>query len=195
MFEIFAYVERMKYIKRWALMRSLREENDMEHSFQTAYVAHALAVIRNEYFGGHADVGRVLEIALYHDLSETITGDMPTPVKHFNPEMRNLYGGFEKKAKQRLLATLPQEMKKSYSDFVDPDTDSCEYKIVKAADKISAYLKCLEETKSGNSEFRRAMEGKKEELFSCDMEEVRFFMVIIIPVYMLTLDDLDITAG
>ena len=97
MFEIFAYVERMKYIKRWALMRSLREENDMEHSFQTAYVAHALAVIRNEYFGGHADVGRVLEIALYHDLSETITGDMPTPVKHFNPEMRNLYGGNEKK--------------------------------------------------------------------------------------------------
>ena len=86
-------------------------------------------------------------------------------------------------------------MKKSYSAFVDPDTDSCEYKIVKAADKISAYLKCLEETKSGNSEFRRAMEGKKEELFSCDMEEVHFFMEKIIPVYMLTLDDLDITAG
>ena len=105
MFEIFAYVERMKYIRRWALMRSLREENDMEHSFQVAYVAHALAIIRNEYFDGGADIGRVLEIAMYHDLSETITGDMPTPVKHINPQLRALYGGLESSAKERLLST------------------------------------------------------------------------------------------
>ena len=159
MFEIFAYVERMKYIRRWALMRSLREENDMEHSFQVAYVAHALAIIRNEYFGGGADIGRVLEIAMYHDLSETITGDMPTPVKHINPQLRALYGGLESSAKERLLSTLPEELKISYSAFIAPDTASIEYKLVKAADKLSAYLKCIEETKSGNSEFRRAMEG------------------------------------
>ena len=194
MFEIYAYVERMKYIKRWALMRSLREENDMEHSFQVAYVAHALAVIRNEYFGGSADIGRVLEIALYHDLSETITGDMPTPVKHIHPEMRALYGGLEEKAKERLLATLPSAMQKNYRSFIDPDTTCPEYKIVKAADKLSAYLKCIEETKSGNTEFRRAMEGKRAELDACGMEEVCFFMEKIVPVYLLTLDELDITA-
>ena len=168
MFEIFAYVERMKYIRRWALMRSLREENDMEHSFQVAYVAHALAIIRNEYFDGGADIGRVLEIAMYHDLSETITGDMPTPVKHINPQLRALYGGLESSAKERLLSTLPEELKTSYSAFIAPDTGSVEYKLVKAADKLSAYLKCIEETKSGNSEFRRAMEGKREvSLASC----------------------------
>ena len=194
MFEIFAYVERMKYIRRWALMRSLREENDMEHSFQVAYVAHALAIIRNEYFDGGADVGRVLEIAMYHDLSETITGDMPTPVKHINPQLRALYGGLESSAKERLLSTLPEELKASYSAFIDPDADSIEYKIVKASDKLSAYLKCIEETKSGNSEFRRAMEGKREELLACGMQEVLFFMEKIVPVYLLTLDELDLTA-
>lgn len=194
MFEIFAYVERMKYIRRWALMRSLREENDMEHSFQAAYVAHALAIIRNEYFNGSADVGRVLEIAMYHDLSETITGDMPTPVKHINPQMKALYGGLEKTAKERLLSTLPEELKAPYSTFIDPDTDSLEYKIVKAADKLSAYLKCIEETKSGNSEFRQAMDGKREELLACGMKEVLFFMEKIVPVYMLTLDELHLSA-
>jgi len=194
MFEIFAYVERMKYIRRWALMRSLREENDMEHSFQVAYVAHALAIIRNEYFDGGADVGRVMEIAMYHDLSETITGDMPTPVKHINPQMKAIYGGMEKTAKARLLSTLPKELKAAYSACIDPDTDSLEYKIVKAADKLSAYLKCIEETKSGNSEFRRAMEGKKEELLASGMEEVLFFMERIVPVYMLTLDELHLGA-
>lgn len=193
MFEIFAYVERMKYIRRWALMRSLREENDMEHSFQVAYVAHALAIIRNEYFDGGADIGRVLEIAMYHDLSETITGDMPTPVKHINPQLRALYGGLESSAKERLLSTLPEELKTSYSAFIAPDTGSVEYKLVKAADKLSAYLKCIEETKSGNSEFRRAMEGKREELLDCGMKEVLFFMEKIVPVYLLTLDELDLT--
>lgn len=193
MFEIFAYVERMKYIRRWALMRSLREENDMEHSFQVAYVAHALAIIRNEYFDGGADIGRVLEIAMYHDLSETITGDMPTPVKHINPQLRALYGGLESSAKERLLSTLPEELKTSYSAFIAPDAGSVEYKLVKAADKLSAYLKCIEETKSGNSEFRRAMEGKREELLGCGMKEVLFFMEKIVPVYLLTLDELDLT--
>ena len=192
MFEIFAYVERMKYIRRWALMRSLREENDMEHSFQVAYVAHALAIIRNEYFDGGADIGRVLEIAMYHDLSETITGDMPTPVKHINPQLRALYGGLESSAKERLLSTLPEELKTSYSAFIAPDTGSVEYKLVKAADKLSAYLKCIEETKSGNSEFRRAMEGKREERLACGMKEVLFFMEKIVPVYLLTLDELDL---
>lgn len=195
MFEIFAYVERMKYIRRWALMRSLRDENDMEHSFQVAYVAHALALLRNERFGGNVDVGRVLEIALYHDLSETVTGDMPTPVKYFNPEMRALYNGLEATAEKRLLSTLPEDLKTIYAEFISPDTDSAEYRIVKAADKISAYLKCVEETKSGNTEFRRAMDGKREELMASGMAEVIFFMEHIVPIYSLTLDELDITAS
>lgn len=195
MFEIFAYVERMKYIRRWALMRSLRDENDMEHSFQVAYVAHALALLRNERFGGDVNVGRVLEIALYHDLSETITGDMPTPVKYFNPEMRTLYKGLEAMAEQRLLSTLPSDMRDIYAEFISPDTDSQEYRLVKAADKLSAYLKCVEETKSGNTDFRRAMEGKKDELMASDMAEVIFFMENIVPIYSLTLDELDITAS
>ena len=194
MFEIYAYVERMKYIKRWALMRSLREENDMEHSFQVAYVAHALAVIRNEYFSGQADIGKVLEIALYHHLAETITGDMPTPVKHIHPEMRTMYGGLESKAKQRLLATLPRPIRQTYQAVIDPDTECDEYKIVKAADKLSAYLKCIEETKSGNAEFRRAMASKQAELSALALPEVDYFMEKIVPVYLLTLDELDITA-
>lgn len=194
MFEIFAYVERMKYIRRWALMRSLRDENDMEHSFQVAYVAHALALLRNERYGGTVNVGRVLEIALYHDLSETVTGDMPTPVKYFHPEMRALYGGLEKTAKDRLLSTLPSDLEALYASFISPNTDSDEYKIVKAADKISAYLKCVEETKSGNTEFRSAMDGKKNELLASELPEVVFFMENIVSIYSLTLDELGVTA-
>lgn len=190
MFEIFAYVERMKYIRRWALMRSLREETDMEHSFQVTYVAHALAMIRNGYYGGGIDVGRVLEISLFHDLSETLTGDMPTPVKYCSPVMKELYDGMEDQAKRRLLITLPDELRASYESVIRADKQCEEYKIVKAADRISAYLKCLEETKAGNGEFRLAMEGKKKELDQCEMPEVTFFMERIVPVYMLSLDEL-----
>jgi 5'-deoxynucleotidase len=192
MFEIFAYVERMKYIRRWSLMRSLREETDTEHSFQVAYVAHALALITNNLGGEQVDIGEVLAMALYHDLSETVTGDMPTPVKYFRPEMRALYRGLEQSAKNRLLATLPENLRAAYAPVVDPDERTLAWKLVKSADRISAYLKCAEETKSGNNEFRRAMEGKLAELSASTLPAVGYFMENIVPVYLKSLDELEL---
>ena len=192
MFEIFAYVERMKYIRRWSLMRSLREETDTEHSFQVAYVAHALALITNRLGEEQVNVGDVLAMALYHDLSETVTGDMPTPVKYFRPEMRELYGGLEQSAKKRLLDTLPSDLREDYAPIVDPDESTLAWKLVKSADRISAYLKCAEETKCGNSEFRRAMEGKLAELSASPLPAVQYFMEKIVPVYLKSLDELEL---
>ena len=176
MFEIFAYVERMKYIRRWSLMRSLRDETDMEHSFQVAYVAHALALIGNELYGKDYDIGKVLSLALYHDLPETITGDMPTPIKYCRPEMRAVYKDIEKNAGRSLLATLPEEIRPAFAASIAPEGKSEEKALVKMADKISAYLKCLEETKAGNTEFRLAMEGKFDELSHVENEELQYFM-------------------
>ena len=192
MFEIFAYVERMKYIRRWSLMRSLREETDMEHSFQVAYVSHTLAILENECYGNHLDIGIVLAMAMYHDLSETMTGDMPTPVKYFHPEMRALYGHLEDTAKERLLLSLPTAFRDAYRPFIRPDEKSEEYRLVKAADRISAYLKCLEETKCGNDEFRKALESQKAELDVSPWQSVQYFMENIVPVYARSLDELEL---
>ena len=194
MFEIFAYVERMKYIRRWSLMRSLRDETDMEHSFQVAYVAHALALIGNELYGKDYDIGKVLSLALYHDLPETITGDMPTPIKYCRPEMRAVYKDIEKNAGRSLLATLPEEIRPAFTASIAPEGKSAEKALVKMADKISAYLKCLEETKAGNTEFRLAMEGKFDELSHVENEELQYFMKNILPVYSKSLDELQIAV-
>ena len=194
MFEIFAYVERMKYIRRWSLMRSLRDETDMEHSFQVAYVAHALAIIGNELYGKTYDIGKVLSLALYHELPETITGDMPTPIKYCRPEMRAVYKDIEKNAGRSLLATLPEEIRPAFAASIAPEGKSEEKALVKMADKISAYLKCLEETKAGNTEFRLAMEGKFEELSHVENEELQYFMKNILPVYSKSIDELQIAV-
>ncbi len=194
MFEIFAYIERMKHIRRWSLMRSLRDETDTEHSFQVAYIAHALALITNGMGEEEVNVGDVLAMALYHDLSETVTGDMPTPVKYFRPEMRALYGGLEQSAKHRLLATLPEDLRAAYTPVVDPDEETLAWKLVKAADRISAYLKCLEEMCGGNHEFRRAMEGKEAELSASSLPAVAYFMENIVPVYRKSLDELELPS-
>lgn len=194
MFEIFAYVERMKYIRRWSLMRSLRDETDMEHSFQVAYVAHALAIIGNELYSKTYDIGKVLSLALYHDLPETITGDMPTPIKYCRPEMRAVYKDIEKNAGRSLLATLPEDIRPAFAAAIAPEGKSEEKALVKMADKISAYLKCLEETKAGNTEFRLAMEGKYEELSHMENEELQYFMKNILPVYSKSLDELQIAV-
>ena len=194
MFEIFAYVERMKYIRRWSLMRSLRDETDMEHSFQVAYVAHALAIIGNELYGKTYDIGKVLSLALYHDLPETITGDMPTPIKYCRPEMRAVYKDIEKNAGRSLLATLPEEIRPAFAASIAPEGKSEEKALVKMADKISAYIKCLEETKAGNTEFRLAMEGKYDELSHVENDELQYFMKNILPVYSKSLDELQIAV-
>ena len=149
----FAYLSRMRFIQRWALMRNTAPENVQEHSHQVAVLAHALAVIRNEKFGGHADAGAVAVAALYHDASEILTGDMPTPIKYDNPAIRKAYKEVEAVAEEKLLHMLPEEFQPVYAPILtvtDPETE----RLVKAADKLSAYIKCVEELKAGNSEFR-----------------------------------------
>ena len=194
MFEIFAYAERMKYIRRWSLMHALRDETDTEHSFQVAYIAHALALIENHIFEGKINTETVLSAALYHDLSETVTGDMPTPVKYYRPEMREIYGALEENTKERLLMTLPTALREAYAPIIKANEDTEEHRIVKAADRLSAYIKCLEEVKCGNTEFKRAMEGKQAELCASPLACVHYFMENVLPVYTRSLDELELPA-
>lgn len=191
MYKFFAFLDRMKYIKRWSLMRSVREENIMEHTEQVAVIAHALAVIKNKMFGGAVDENKVLLYALYHETGEVITGDLPTPIKYFNKEINTAYKDLERIASEKLLTMLPGELTDIYKDYVLPDTDCYEYKLVKAADKISAYLKCVEEVKAGNSEFKKAKTSVGKALKAFDMEEVKYFIENMLPAYELTLDELD----
>ena len=151
----FAYLSRMRFIQRWALMRNTAPENVQEHSHQVAVLAHALAVIRNEKFGGHLDPGAVAVAALYHDASEILTGDMPTPIKYDNPDIQTAYKAVEAVAEQKLLSMLPPDLRPAYDEAITiPDPHVRD--LVKAADKLSAYIKCVEELKAGNNEFREA---------------------------------------
>ena len=191
MYKFFAFLDRMKYIRRWSLMRSVREENIMEHTEQVAVIAHALALIGNRMFGKKTDAEKAALYALYHETGEVITGDLPTPIKYFNEDIRSAYKDLEKNACVKLLGMLPEELKADYETYVQPDTDRYEYKLAKAADKISAYLKCVEEVKAGNPEFRKAKAATLKAIKGFDMEEVKYFMENIAPAYELTLDELD----
>ena len=191
MFKFFAYINRMKYIKRWSLMRSIREENIMEHSQQVAVISHALALINNKIFGGNVDVNKVVLLAQYHEVGEVITGDLPTPIKYFNPEIQNAYKDLEHNACERILNMLPEELKEEYSTFVLPDTTSNEYKLVKYADRLAAYLKCVEEVKAGNSEFKKAKKSIENELKNCNSKEVEYYLKHFAPAFELSLDELD----
>ncbi|MBO7186956.1 MAG: 5'-deoxynucleotidase [Clostridia bacterium] len=191
MFKFWAFLNRMKFIKRWSLMYSVKEENIMEHSWQVTTIAHALALIKNKKFGGNIDEKKVVLLAQYHETGEVITGDLPTPIKYFNPEIKTAYKGLEKTACERLLNMLPEELKEEYTTFVLPDEETEEYKIVKYADRISAYLKCLDELKSGNTEYKKAEKAIGKELLSSKRDEVKFFMNECLPAYKLTLDELD----
>lgn len=191
MFKFFAYLDRMKYIKRWSLMRSVREENIMEHSQQVAVIAHALALINNKILGGSVDVSKVVLYAQYHEVGEVITGDLPTPIKYFNPEIKSAYKDLENKACERILGMLPDSLSSEYRAYVMPDTDSEEYKIVKAADRLSAYLKCVEEIKAGNSEFKKAKASIGNELKGLKRADVDYYLKEFAPAHELTLDELD----
>ena len=185
----FAYVSRMRFIQRWALMRNTAPENVQEHSHQVAVLAHALAVIRNEKFGGQVDPGAVVVAALYHDASEILTGDMPTPIKYDNPAIQGAYRDVEKMAEQKLLGMLPQELREVYTPILTvPDEET--RRLVKAADKLSAHIKCLEELKAGNLEFRQAAEQTRRALESYDLPEVRYFIDTFLESFTLTLDEL-----
>ena len=188
-YSFYALVSRMKNISRWSLMRNSSTENVQEHSHMVAVIAHALAVIRRDICGIRCDPGICAAAALFHDASEIFTGDMPTPVKYFNPDIMAAYKQVESIASQKLLSTLPEELRPSYSPLLDTDGDV--KTIVKAADKLSAYIKCLEELKAGNDEFRNAAEQTIGKLKAFGMPEVDYFIENFIPAFELTLDELD----
>ena len=178
MYDFYAFLDRMKYIRRWSLMRSSREENVMEHSWQVAVFAHALAVIDSKIYKNAVDAEKAVLYALYHECSEVMTGDLPTPIKYYNAEIRGAYKEIEDRAK-------------SLSPFVLPDRESREYAIAKAADKLSAYVKCVEELKAGNAEFKKAKESIGRELKEKGLACVDYFTEKFLPAFLLTLDEMD----
>ncbi len=192
MSHFFAYLARMKYIQRWGLMRNTHSENIQEHSLQVAMIAHGLALIKNKLFNGAVDPERTAVLALFHDASEVITGDLAAPIKYFNPKIKQSYGEIELVAKQRLHNMLPEELKAEYhSIFFGQEADREHWELVKAADKICAYLKCLEELKAGNQEFIRAEKAIKATIAELNLPEVAYFMEKYVPSMALTLDELN----
>ena len=185
----FAYVFRMRHILRWSLMRNAEPENLSEHTAETAMLAHALAVIRRDVLHIPCEPERVAALALYHDAAETMTGDLPTPVKYANPRIRRAYGEIEEAARERLLGMLPEELQPAYAPLIG---ESDEYRdLIKAADRLAAYIKCQNELKNGNGEFRRAGESTRAALLGMDMPEVAYFMEHFMPSFSLNLDDLN----
>jgi 5'-deoxynucleotidase len=188
-YSFFAYIFRMRYIARWALMRNTRTENVEEHSYEVAVLSHALAVIGRDVFGKDLDPDRAAVYALFHDAPEIVTGDMPTPIKYFNPEIKTAYRQVEAVAQNKLLSMLPPELVGAYEPLVRESDDTVR-PYVKAADKLSAWLKCQEELKAGNTEFKRAADETLAALEAMGMEEVNWFMDQLGGAFQLTLDDL-----
>ncbi len=192
MSHFFAYLSRMKLIKRWGLMRNTNPENIQEHSLEVAIIAHGLAVIRNKIFNGDVDPERIMALAVFHEVGEVITGDIATPIKYFNPEIKKAYNEIERVPKLRLFNMLPDELKEDYNSlFFLEEKDYDHWRIVKAADKISAYVKCLEELKAGNQEFLKAKKAIKREIDKFDLPEVKYFIERFVPSFSLALDELN----
>ncbi len=192
MYHFFAMLARMKYIDRWGLMRNTRQENLSEHSLETAVLAHALAVLRNARFGGDVNPERAAALALFHDAPEIFTGDMPTPVKYHSPELREAYREVEQSAGSRLLSLLPEDLRPAYAPLLGAPApeDAPLLPLVKAADKLSALIKCLEERRMGNGEFRSAEESTLRALQAMNLPEVDCFLREFLPSFHLTLDEL-----
>ena len=192
MSHFFAYLARMRFVKRWGLMRNTHVENLQEHSLQVAMLAHALAVIRNTRFGGSVRPERAATLALYHDAAEVITGDIVAPIKHFNPEIKRAHEVIEDVANERLRSMLPAELAASFAPLLFPeDADAAEWTIVKAADKLTAYLKCLEELRAGNEDFRKAAQVLERDVRALEAAEVRYFLETFAPSFSMTLDELN----
>ncbi len=185
----FAYIFRMRYIARWALMRNTRTENVQEHSYEVAVLAHALAVIGRDVFGKDLDPDKTAAAALFHDAPEIITGDMPTPVKYFNPEIKRAYKDVEAVAQEKLLSMLPEELVPAYEPLVYGD-DKVVRRYVHAADKLAAWLKCEEELKAGNAEFKQAAVETMALLEDMKMQEVDYFLDNLGHAFQLSLDEL-----
>ncbi len=187
----FAFISRMKYINRWGLMRSIKEENVSEHSLDVAVIAHALAIIQKKRLNMNTDPYKTVLYAIYHDASEILTGDLPTPVKYFNPAISKAYKEVEMSANRSLLEMLPDDFRDDYASVLVPrDEDAEIWKTVKAADKISAYIKCIEEEKSGNREFIKAKQSLLKEINNMDRQDVKIFMDEFLEGYGLTLDEM-----
>ena len=186
----FAYMSRMRFIQRWALMRNTFAENVQEHSHTVAILAHALAVIRNRYYGGNVDEGQVAVAALYHDAPEILTGDMPTPIKYHNPAIRDAYRQVERVAEEKLLGMLPEDLRPGYRAALSPASTDVQ-ELVRAADKLSAYIKCVEELKAGNDEFKKAAQQTMDAMLAMKLPELEYFVEHFLPSYRLTLDELE----
>lgn len=187
----FAMISRLKWIDRWALMKNSSNENLSEHSLEVAMIAHALCVIGNKRLGKNLNGERAALIGMYHDATEIITGDMPTPVKYYNDEIRHVYKDIEKEAQRCLTSLLPDDLKDEYESIFSPGEEfSYEKKLVKGADKLSAYIKCIEEEKAGNREFLSAEETTLKSLQKMNLPEVDIFIEECIPGYRKTLDEL-----
>ena len=188
----FALLSRLKYIERWALMRSASPENLADHSLEVAMIAHALCVIGNVRYGKSLNAERAALIGMYHDASEIITGDMPTPVKYFNSEIRSAYAKVEEAAAERLISALPDDLRPVYEDILRGNDDEYLMRLVKAADKISALIKCVDEEHAGNEEFKTAANSTRLAIdaMAIDMPEVADFLREFLPSYGRTLDEL-----
>jgi len=183
-------VNRMKLIDRWALMHNTSKEDIAQHSHSVAVIAHALALIGNRKYGKDYNADRAAVLALYHDTTEVITGDMPTPVKYYNDEIKNVYKDIESVAAKRLLTMLPDEFKADYRPVFEKTHEDRElWALVKAADKISALIKCIEENRMGNREFDLALKAQEEKVEAIDLPEVKYFREHFLPAYYLTLDE------
>jgi 5'-deoxynucleotidase len=188
----FAMISRMKLIERWALMRNSNSENISEHSLEVSILAHALAIISNERLGNHLNAEKAALIGLYHDATEIITGDMPTPIKYFNENIQGAFKAIEADAAKRLLRMLPEDIRVSYESIFFPEEgEEYLWKLVKAADKLSALIKCIEERKTGNTEFYSAEKSLSTILENMELAEVDIFMMDFLPAYDKTLDELN----
>lgn len=188
--KFFAILSRMKYINRWGLMRNTITENISEHSLETAFIAHLLAVIRNKRFGGNLNPERCALLAMYHDTTEILTGDLPTPVKYFNPEIKQAYDVVEQTAIDKMISYLPDDLKSEYLPLFEKQEEDKElWTLVKAADKISALIKCIEERQMGNSDFVKAEKSTLQSIRNMNIPEADMFIDEFIPYYNLTLDE------
>ena len=189
----YAMLSRMKYINRWGLMNNTRPENISEHSQQVAILTHCLVLIHNKRFGGNLDAQRAALLAVFHDSTEIITGDMPTPIKYQNPEIIGAYKQIEEKAADRLVSLLPEDFRDEYEEILKQSGEQDEQlrRFVKAADRFSALIKCIEEMRMGNDEFRMAKETIQKSIDDMDMAEARVFEEEFLPSFYLALDELE----
>lgn len=189
-YDFYAFISRMKHIKRWSLMRSTIEENIMEHSFMVTTISHALALIRKEIFKKDIDLYKVLTYAQYHETGEVITGDLPTPIKYFNESITSAYKDLEELSCKKLIDKLPKELQEEYTKAIFPEKDSIEYILVKQADRLCALIKCIEELRAGNNEFKKAKQSILKDINKFNNEETKYFIENVLPSFEKTLDEL-----